>query len=260
MEEDLLPARFCSGSHLPSRIDQRTATAASKGLFARLIGVLTSPRATYAAVSARPRWPGALAVVLLVTGVGVGTFMSTEVGRRALLDQQITMMEGFGRRPNDAETLRMENRVAQESSIVVAGQAVAVVLAALLMVAVAALAILNVFLDGRATFKQVFSVVAHSGFVVAVQQIFALPLDYARQSLASPTTLAAFFSFFDDNTLVARLLGSIDLFIIWWMLSLAIGLSVLYKRRTAPTAAAILAIYLVIAFVLAAAKTTLSGA
>jgi hypothetical protein len=127
------------------------------------------------------------------------------------------------------------------------------------MVAIVALAIFNVLLGGKATFTQVFSVVAHSGLVIAVQQIFVLPLDYARESLASPTTLAAFFSFFDDNTLIARLLGSIDLFVIWWTVSLGIGLSVLYKRRTASTAAVILGSYLVFAFVLAAVKTTLSG-
>jgi hypothetical protein len=239
---------------------QRAAIPAPKGLFARVIGVLTSPRATYAEVAARPRWPGALGVVLLVTGIGVGIFMSTEVGRRALLDQQITMMESFGRRPDDAQALQIENRIAGGPSTIVASQAVAVVLAALLLVAVVALAIFNVFLDGRATFNQVFSVVAHSALVIAVQQIFVLPLDYARESLASPTTLAGLFSFFDDNTLVARLLGSIDLFVVWWMMSLAIGLSVLYKRRTASTAAGLLSVYLVFAFVLAAIKTTLSGA
>jgi hypothetical protein len=243
-----------------STASQWAATPAPKGLFARAIGVLTSPRATYAEVAARPRWPGALGVVLLVTGVGVGTFMSTEIGRRALLDQQITTMESFGRRPDDAQALQMENRAAHGPAIGVAGQAVAVVLAALLLVAGVALAIFNVFLDGKATFNQVFSVVAHSAVVVAVQQIFVLPLDYAHESLASPTTLAAFFSFSDDNTTVARLLGSIDLFVIWWMMSLAIGLSVLYQRRTASTAAAMLATYLVFAFVLAAVKTTLSGA
>ena len=170
------------------------------------------------------------------------------------------MMESFGRRPNDAQTLQMENRLADGPSIGVAGQAVPVVFAALLLVAVVALAIFNALLGGKATFKQVFSVVAHSAVVIAVQQIFVLPLDYAHESLTSPTNLAVFFSFLDDNTLIARLLGSIDLFSVWWMVSLAIGLSVLYERRSASIAAAILAIYLVIAFVLAAVMTTLSGA
>ena len=115
-------------AHVPeSAASQWTATTASKGLFARLIGVLTSPRATYRGGSAAP-WLGALAVVLVVTGVGVGTLTSTEVGRRVFLDQQITMMESFGRRPNDAQVLQMEARIAHGPSIGVAGQAVAVVL------------------------------------------------------------------------------------------------------------------------------------
>jgi len=115
-------------AHVPeSAASQWTATTASKGLFARLIGVLTSPRATYRGGSAAP-WLGALAVVLVVTGVGVGTLTSTEVGRRVFLDQQITMMESFGRRPHDAQVLQMEERIAHGPSIGVAGQAVAVVL------------------------------------------------------------------------------------------------------------------------------------
>ena len=115
-------------AHVPeSAASQWTATTAPKGLFARLIGVLTSPRATYRGGSAAP-WLGALAVVLVVTGVGVGTLTSTEVGRRVFLDQQITMMESFGRRPNDAQVLQMEARIAHGPSIGVAGQAVAVVL------------------------------------------------------------------------------------------------------------------------------------
>ena len=236
-----------------------TATTASKVLFARLIGVVTSPRATYAEVAARPRWLGALAVVLLVSGVGVGTFMSTDVGQRALLDQQITMLESFGMHPSDAQVQQMETLLAWAPWVSVAGQAVTLTLTALL-VAGGALAIFNALLDGDATFKQVFSVVAHSGVVIAVQRIFLLPLDYARESLSSPTSLAVFFSFLDDNTFVARLLGSIDLFTIWWTVSVAIGLSVLYERRTGSIATTILAIYLAIAFVIAGVKTTLSGA
>ena len=47
----------------------------------------------------------------------------------------------------------------------------------------------------------------------------------------------------------ARLLGSIDLFLIWWMVSLAIGLAVLYKRRTAPIATTLLVVYVAIALI-----------
>ena len=58
-----------------------------------------------------------------------------------------------------------------------------------------------------------------------------------------------FLPFLDETRFSARLLGSIDLFCIWWMVSLAIGLGVLYKRRTAPIATTLLVVYAVIALV-----------
>jgi predicted enzyme related to lactoylglutathione lyase len=61
-----------------------TATAASaapKSLAARIIGVVTSPRETYASVAAHPRWFGVLAVIVLVGATGVFALMSTDVGK-----------------------------------------------------------------------------------------------------------------------------------------------------------------------------------
>ena len=67
-----------------------TATAASaapKSLAARIIGVVTSPRETYASVAAHPRWFGVLAVIVLVGATGVFALMSTDVGKAAAIDQ-----------------------------------------------------------------------------------------------------------------------------------------------------------------------------
>ena len=66
--------------------------------------------------------------------------------------------------------------------------------------------------------------------------------------------------FLDENSFPARLLGSIDLFVIWWSISLAIGLGVLYRKRTGPIATTLLVIYVTIGLVIAAVKTALAGA
>jgi len=123
-----------------------------------------------------------------------------------------------------------------------------------------AFAVFNALLGGEATFKQVYAVVVHSGVLLSVQALFGLPLAYARESLSGATNLAVFFPFLDENTFVARLLGSIDLFLVWWIVSLAIGLSVLYRRRTAPVATTMLVVYVAIGLVIAAIKTATSGA
>jgi hypothetical protein len=93
-----------------------------------------------------------------------------------------------------------------------------------------------------------------------LRTLFATPLNYARESLASPTNLSAVLPVFEDNTFGARLLGSVDLFLIWWVVSLAIGLGVLYRRRTTPIATTMLGVYGVIALTIAAVRSALAGA
>jgi len=85
--------------------------------------------------------------------------------------------------------------------------------------------------------------------------------------LQSPTTpspldtnLAVFLPFLDDASFAARFLGTIDLFWSWWIISLSIGLGVLYKRRTGPIATALMSVYIVIALVIALIRTALAGA
>jgi hypothetical protein len=139
----------------------------------------------------------------------------------------------------------------------VAGQAVLLPLAGLVFAGIA-LGIFNAVLGGNATFKQVYAIVAHSAVVLTVAQLFGLPLAYARGTMAGTTNLGVFVPFLDEGFL-SRFLGSIDLVYVWWMLSLSIGLGVLYRKRTGPIAVSIVAVYVVIALVVAAARSAVAG-
>ena len=238
-----------------------TAAAVPKGLLARIFGVLVAPRATYADVAARPRWLAVFAVVLLVMATGSIILFSTDVGKEALLDQQVSAMEGFGIKIPDQAYQQMEQNLSRPITpyLTAASQVVFVPIIALIIAGLA-MGIFTAILGGDATFKQVFSIVAHAGVVGVVQQLFVYPLDYARGSLSSPTNLAVFLPFLDEKTFPARLLGSIDLFLIWWLVNLAIGLGVLYKRRTGPIAVGLLSVYLAIALIIAGIRTALAGA
>lgn len=233
-------------------------TAAPKGLLARAIGVVVSPRETYADIAARPRVLGALVLVLLIV-VGTSTgFLFTEVGRNALFDQQIRTMESFGFRINDQMYARLEQQLqwapytgAVSLLMFPVGWAV---------IAGIILGVFNAVMGGNATFKQVYAIVVHSGFLMALQQLFVVPLNYARQAMSSPTNLAVFFPFLDETSFVAMLLGGIDLFFIWLIVNEAIGIGVLYKKRTAPIALTMLGIYVSVVLVIAGVRSALSGA
>src|SRR5262245_9151673 len=232
-----------------------------RGLFARAFGVLTSPRATYAAVAAHPRVLGILMLTLFVIATASIIFFSTEVGRTALLDQQVKGMESFGFKVSDDMYRRMEEGISQPRTpyITAASQLVFIPIVAAVFAGIL-LAVFNGIMGGDATFKQVFAVVAHAGVITALQQCFVFPLDYVRESLSSPTALSVFFPFLEETSFAGRFLGGVDLFLLWWVLNLAIGLGVLYKRRTQPIAVGLLITYVSIVLVVAAVRSALSGA
>jgi Yip1-like protein len=240
-------------------ISSQPASAPARGLAGRIIGVLTSPRATYADVAAHPRWLGVLLVVLVTTIALSSLLLSTEVGQRAVIDQQLQTLEGFGRTVSDAQLQQMERMAPYSVYFAAAGQIIFLPLMALAIAGIA-IAIFSGVLGADASFRQVFAVVLFSSVVTGVRALFSTPLNYARESLSSPTTLTAIVPFFEDNTFPGRLLASIDLFLIWWIVNLSIGLGVLYKRRTAPIATTLLLVYGAIALTIAAVRSVLAGA
>jgi hypothetical protein len=235
------------------------AAVPAKGLLSRVVGVLTSPRDTYADIAARPRWFGLAAVILAFAMIPSSVLMSTEVGQRALLDEQVQTIEAFGRTVTDQQ-YQLLQRYASFGPYLAAVNTLIVMPLAALAVAGILLAVFNGLMGDTARFAQVFAVVVGSGAVVVLRGLFSAPLDYARETLSSPTSLNTVLPFFEDNTFAARLLGSIDLFIVWWMVSLSIGMGVLYKRRTAPIAAMLLGVYVLIGLGIALVRAMLSGA
>jgi hypothetical protein len=221
--------------------------------------VFFSPRATYGEIVARPRALGALVAVIVIVAAATSAFLMTEVGKNAYIDQALNSMEGFGVTVTDQMMTRLETQAQYAPYITTAAQVVFVPVGAV-VVAALALAIFNAILGGEGTFKQNFAIVAHSYFIVALGAVFSMPLFYINQSMASPTSLAVFFKMIDEATFLGRLMGSIDLFRIWWIVSLSIGLGVLYKRRTGPIAWSLLGLYVILVLIIAGVRTALSGA
>ena len=92
-------------THTTSATTESTPTVPDKGLFERIVGILFSPRETFAAIVARPRTLPMLVVVILLTVVPTGWFMSTAVGRQAALDSGLNnnataIPEVWGWRPD----------------------------------------------------------------------------------------------------------------------------------------------------------------
>jgi hypothetical protein len=72
-------------------------------------------------------------------------------------------------------------------------------------------------------------------------------------TMQGPFNLGVLVPMMDENSFVARFLSWISLFTLWQTFVTAIGLGVLYRRKTTPIAVGLIATYVVIVAVLVTA-------
>ncbi len=229
---------------------QSETSPAPMNVFARFIGILTAPRATYASVVANPKWLGMYLLTATLIAFGAALPMTTDAGKQAAVDQQVSAMEGFGMQVSDEQYAQMHKGTAI-LPYTTAGSVVVFMLLGYLAMAGILFAIFNAAMGGDARYKQVLTVLIHSSVIAAVGAAFAGPLNYFRGSVASPATLGALLPMLDDTSFMGKLAGMIDLFTIWGTVVLAIGLAVLYRRKTQPIAITFFVLYAVIAVCIA---------
>ena len=226
--------------------DTTTAQPVSQpGLLARIVGVLTSPRSTFAAVAARPRWLGVMAITLVIGAACQYYIMSSQ-------GMQDAMFEQATRNPNmsDQQVAGVE-RFISVLPYVIAGATL--ILGPLFSAVIAGILLLifSTLMGGEAKFKQVYAVMAHSGVVSTVAALLGAGLIMlgAQPTGANPpgANLGIFVPMLEETSFVTQFLSAIDLVLIWWLVTLSIGLAVLYKRRTGGIAFTLLCVYVLIA-------------
>jgi hypothetical protein len=185
--------------------------------------------------------------------------LTTEAGRQAALDQQISQMKSFGL----TVTPELEDRLEQGAGRMPYTTAISILVISPIMVVIVAgilFAVFNAALGGEASFKQVVAIEVHAGVISTVSAVFSGAINYFRGATGSVTNLAALLPMFPEQSFVGHLLGMVDVFLIWWVIALAIGLGVLYRRRTQPIAITLFGLYGLIAVVVALIKSRSGGA
>ena len=244
---------------------------------AGIIAVLHAPRATFEALALTPRVFGVVTLTFLVTAGCTAIVLETDVGQLALLDHWERWAFVLGHTVDDAQYLAMEE--ASRHGAVYAALTAAVS-GPLLTLGVSGL-IFAVFRGSQVaarptqpaqvgsvglgdrprtvTYKQVLAIVGYAGVILAVRQVIGAPLTYTRETLAGPMTMRAFFTMLNDASVEARFLLAIDVFVVWWVVLLAIGVSVLYARPAWRLACAFLGVYVTLSAVVAIIVATLGG-
>lgn len=230
-------------------------------LAARMYGVIRRPRSTFIELHQTPSWAPVLVASTAITFLCTAGFLGTGVGRQALVDQWERTATAFGQSVDDASYARMEASADSGSVRALYAAATALASGPLLAFVVSGVLfiVLNRGVQGRPTFGAVLAVVSYAGVILALRQVIATPVDYVRESISSPTTLIQFFSMFDEASPLARFLGVVDVFVIWWIVVLATGVSLLYRRPARSLALAFTGAYLALALLVALAMAVSGG-
>jgi Yip1 domain len=233
--------------------------AAAPNVFARFLGIITEPKNTFERVVASPKWLGMLVLTTVIVAFFTALPMTTEAGRQATVDQQVASMKSFGIDVSDELYDRLEQGAGRAPYttaffIVIVSPIMALIISGLLF------AVFNAALGGEASFKQLYAVIVHAGAISALSAVFSGVINYFRGAVGSVANLGALLPMLPEHSFIANLFSTIDIFLVWWVIVLAIGLAVLYRRRTQPIAVGLFAVYAVVALAITAFKTLRGGA
>ncbi|MEP7118628.1 MAG: hypothetical protein ABI880_13645 [Acidobacteriota bacterium] len=224
----------------------------------RLIRLVSAPRSAMADAVRLPFSTVVATWVLLlaVWAAAAGVLLSTAVGRQGLVDERVRVVEGLGRQVDDATYAQMQSDPPLWVYFTSGGR---LLLTPPVTVTVAVGLFLWLRRRAAVTFVQCLSVAVHASVALVVQQVMATPFHLVRESLTSPFNLAALLPFFDEGSAVARFLGTVEAFGLWWVLLLAMGCAALAGGRARGFLAPLVATYAGVAAVVAAAVLLTGG-
>lgn len=230
-----------------------TTQPTAPSLWARAIGMITSPKATFQRIVNDPRPFGILFVVAIVIGIGTAAPQFTEAGKQVILDAQL---KGMAARSPDGQVAPQQaeqlQKFAQFMPIVAVVATLIFLPIVTMFLSAVYWALFNVVLGGTATFKQVLSTSSHSQVIAALGVLVGLPfmLTNPTATMGGPFNLGAVAPMLEEGSRLLRFLTNISVFSIWGVFVNAIGLAVLYKRKTTPIFIALLVVYLAFTYLI----------
>ncbi len=215
-----------------------------------MAGIVRRPRPTFAAVIRAPRWVAVLLILFVVSFGTSAAFLVTETGRLALVDQWERVAIAFGQDVDEARYAAFHAQ-SRDPLPYAAWTSAARVGGATLVVGSLLFGVFTGLGGGTARYGQALAVATHAGVILALRDLVAVPARFVRESTASPVTLTTLFTMLDEASPLARFFGLIDVFVVWWLVVLAIGIGVMYKRRPGGIATTLIGIYVGIALLVA---------
>ena len=210
------------------------------GFFARWANIYFSPKKTFEAVKARPYW--VVPMVLLVL-LGTGFYFWTSGARMNDTLEKMRKNENIMAMPTEQRQEIFDRVESQFKSPLWGSVGVLFGIAYFFIAAGILFFVGNIIMGGEARFAQVLGAFVYTGFIGVPEMLVQGLLATAKGSLNTALSLAAFFPADQSETFGYRLINGFDIFSIWFVSVLIIGLATVYNFKAGKVAAWILPLW-----------------
>ena len=208
-------------------------------------------------------WKKALVPLLVLVVLGVISYwVIQDLVAEVQYDAGLERIENSSRIPDDQKEeiiAKMESQMDSGPQKIIAwvasglGGPISVFFMALI-----ALLVGNTFLGGSAKYGQLLNVTAWAFMVNILESIVKIPLMLSKWSIEVYTGLGVL-GIGEKGTFIHSLLAGIDIFAIWRIILIAIGMGIIYNKKTQPYAVGMLIAWFVLKLIGAGASSFFGG-
>ena len=230
--------------------EEKTMGGASK-----ILNIFFEPKRVFQSLKIKPTW---LVPFIIVALLGIGFFYYTYP---FIMHQQVEKIQENEKIPEEQKELIIE-KMTEKDHPPIWQLAIAPVgtLVSLVVVAAVLFFVFNVLLGGDSIFRRVFSVYCYAGLIAIPAMIVKFPLIMMKENLNVQTSLALLLSPNDKDTFLYSVFSSFDIFTIWQVILVSMGLGVMYKYTTKKAFTAVCILWIIWILVKSVFSTVFGGA
>ncbi len=232
-----------------------TSNGGGSSAFQTIINVFLSPREAFEAVDRKPTWVLPFVILLIVT-IASAIVVTPIAMEDRLDDQRDKLIEERGMTQEEADrAMEMGAKIGK-----IAGPITAPIGVGLYLIIFAAVLLFlgNILMGGESNFKKVFSMFTYSSMIGVLGSLISIPIMFSKKTMEVPTNLGVLLNIEDKGSFMYHLLTKVELFTIWQLVVVSIGMAVIYRFTTKKAATGVVILYILYALIASAITAALT--
>jgi len=214
------------------------------GGFSKILNIFFEPRKVFESLKTKPTWLVSFIIIVLISVV------SMYLTYPFIMSDTIAKIRANEKIP-DEQKETIVAQLQETTSPQLRGVVFSVIFILLILLIISGLLFFtfNVMLGGDSSFKRVLSVFSYSALVNIPAAIVKIPLIFTKKTVEIQTSLALFLSPDSKETFIYRFLSFFDIFYIWMIILVSLGLSVMYNFTIKKSTSTVFILWICLALV-----------